>query len=512
MTDKQYLEANEKALENIEHIVVLMLENRSFDNLLGWLYDGVEVPDGQIFEGLNESMWNPLNNIDTDGNPFVEKVSVAKNGMPRTIGRKKRSVKEDFTLPAPDPGEGYKDTNAQLFGVYKVDDIYPPAPTNMGFVNNYKDAMLYGTYSFGDAPTDPRDIMVCYTPEQTPVLSTLAKEFAVCDHWHCSVPSQTLPNRDFVHAASSSGNVNNKPNDTCNARTVFNQLQDAIDGGRNELSWGVYSGTSKGKAFSLTRTIMTQLHDIKYNDNFYGIDQFYKDAKAGSLPSYSFLEPQFSGPDQNDQHPPQDIRYGDKLIADVYNAVLQSPKWENTLLVITYDEHGGCFDHVAPPNGAKSPIEGAGEDGFRFNRFGVRVPTVLISPLIKKGCVARPAGWTPFDHASVISTVRKTFKLDKPLNARDEAAPDLGCVLTLTTARKDKPEVKPLALPKQIESSHVNDLHRMAEDALHSVTGTKRKEDHSIHDYIHETYHDHFYAKKSSKDATDKREVADVGA
>ena len=255
----QYLEPNETALEKIKHIVVLMLENRSFDNLLGWLYDGEQPPRGQQFEGLHSGLWNPLDNIDADGMPFIEQVYIRKNGAPtkKKYGKPSDS-KPDFTLPAPDPGEGYKDTNHQLFQFYDVAIEYPPQPTNMGFVNNYKNAMLYGTLTYGDAPTDPREIMACYTPDQTPVLSTLAKQFAVCDGWHCSVPSQTLPNRDFVHAATSCGYVNNKPQANCDAPTIYNKIQDAIkNNNRTDLSWKVYSGTSKGQPFSLTRLIMT---------------------------------------------------------------------------------------------------------------------------------------------------------------------------------------------------------------------------------------------------------------
>ena len=121
--------------------------------------------------------------------------------------------------------------------------------------------------------------MKCYTPAQTPVLSALARGFAVCDQYHCSVPSQTLPNRDFVHAATSTGHVNNGPESQCGARTLFNQIQDAIDAGRAELSWGVFGdnlassskdqgGELGGDHFSLTRLIMTRLHEARFDGNF----------------------------------------------------------------------------------------------------------------------------------------------------------------------------------------------------------------------------------------------------
>lgn len=494
----QYLEPNETALQKVKHIVVLMLENRSFDNLLGWLYDGETPPRGQQFEGLRSDLWNPLDNIDADGIPFIEQVYIQKNGVSQNKNAQKSSppVSEpDYTLPKPDPGEGYKDTNHQLFQFYDVPIEYPPRPTNMGFVNNYKNAMLYGTLTYGDAPTDPRKIMTCYTPQQNPVLSTLARAFAVCDAWHCSVPSQTLPNRDFVHAATSCGLVNNKPQEYCDAPTIYNKIQDAINNNnRTDLSWKVYSGTSKGQPFSLTRLIMTQLHSTDYDANFVSINEFYKDASSGNLPSYSFLEPQFSNPGQNDQHPPSDIRAGEQLIADVYNAVVNSPQWEETLLVITYDEHGGCYDHVAPPGHATPPDQTGmpGQYGFTFNRFGVRVPTVLISPYIQAGTICRPAGYTPFDHTSILATIRNCFKLDAPLTARDAAAPDLSCVLTLDTARTDKPVVSPLPFSSETQKHHVNELHKTIARALTNVTGRRKAKDESIHDFIHKSYKDHF--------------------
>lgn len=500
----QYLPSNPDALKKIKHIVVLMLENRSFDNLLGWLYDGEEIPDGQEFEGLNYSLWNPLNNIDSDGVPFIEKVGIRKNGETYQLGRKKvYDPPVDYTLPKPDPGEGFKDTNFQLYSHYEVAQVYPPFATNLGFVNNYKNAMLSGTYTYQDKPSDPRDIMTCYTPDQVPALSSLAKNFAVCDQWHCSIPSQTLPNRDFFHAASSCGQVNNDPNGNCDATTIFNLMQDAIENkNRTDLSWKIYSGTEDGKQFSLTRTIMTALQPAKFNDNFKNIKEFYTDAAAGNLASYTFLEPQFSGPGQNDQHPPIDVRSGDQLIADVYNAIKNSPAFNETLLIFTYDEHGGCYDHFPPPNYATPPKSSKppGQFGFRFNRLGVRVPTVLVSPYIKAGTIARPAGEDPYEHTSVIKTIRLAFDLPEPLTNRDKYAPDLSGVLTLDQPRTDLPDVvEPKGyIPSKVPGK-ANDLNHISADTLEKLSGKPKPKDESkLHDYIHDTYEEHFHGKKRS--------------
>jgi len=496
-----------KNLDKIKNIVVVMLENRSFDSMLGWLYE-----DNKDFEGLNKNMWCPLDNIDTNGVPFTEKVPIHKNGESTWKYGQETKHPVSFTLPAPDPGEGFKDTNDQLFGHYNIANEYPPEPTNSGFVNNYNRAMLYGTYSFGDKPTDPREIMTTYTPDQLPVLSALALKYAVCDHWHCSVPSQTLPNRDFIHAATSTGFVNNQPESLCDAKTIYNQIEEAINQGRVDLSWKIYGSNPLVKTdrsyksdkdgheensdyFSLTRVIMSKLHDSKLDKNFQTMDNFYDDCKNGDLPRYSFLEPIFHGEDQCDQHPPSDVRSGEKFLADIYNSLVDSPQWNDTLLVITYDEHGGCFDHIAPPEAtAPSKDKPAGQDNFLFNRFGVRVPTVLVSPYIKEGTICRPKGYVPFDHTSVISTARELFKLNEPLTERDAKAPDLGIALQLDTPRKDKVELKPLDYDKKDNGYH--QLHSLIEKALSNLSGTDKEKEEELIEYIYKSYKTFFYNSK----------------
>jgi phospholipase C len=154
------------------------------------------------------------------------------------------------------------------------------------------------------------------------------------------------------------------------------------------------------------------------------------------LPQYSFIEPRYfadlalnSIP--NDQHPPHNVLYGEQLIAQVYNALRSSPCWSRTLFVITYDEHGGCYDHVAPPPAVAPDGVMANPYGFTFQAFGVRVPAVVVSPYVPPGSIIRPAGATPFDHTSLISTVREIFGLGPPLTRRDEIAPSLVPALSL---------------------------------------------------------------------------------
>jgi phospholipase C len=200
---------------------------------------------------------------------------------------------------------------------------------------------------------------------------------------------------------------------------VFNRLSEA------GKSWRIYFHD-----FPQSATLARLWGDMVTQFRFFEGD-FARDAAAGTLPAYSFIEPRYF-PDTlrnklpNDEHPPHNIAYGEELIADVYNAVRAGPGWQQTLLVITYDEHGGCYDHVLPPQA--TPPDGLAPNGYNFGTFGVRVPAVIVSPYVRAGSIIRPSGPTPFDHTSIIATLRKLFGF-KPLTARDAAAPDLLAAL-----------------------------------------------------------------------------------
>jgi len=178
-----------------------------------------------------------------------------------------------------------------------------------------------------------------FTPDQVPVLARLAKQFAVCDHWFASAPCQTWPNRWFVHAATADGHENNNPPYFPDVPTIFNRLEEAgID------SWKIY--------FHDIAQAHTLLQLFLLGSHFQSYRQFQADCQAGKLPAYSFIEPQYFadfGYPENDQHPPSVVTLGEQLIADVYNCLRASKVWRKSLLIITYDEHGGCYDHAAPP-------------------------------------------------------------------------------------------------------------------------------------------------------------------
>ncbi len=399
-------------LSKIDHFVVLMLENRSFDQMLGYLYteQGNVSPLGHPYEGLtgNET------NIDSKGNA-VKVFKIDPN------------AKYAYYMPGADPGEGYYNTNGQLFGQNNVNDPGKKAD-NSGFIRNFEYSLNWEAKDkWSILPgTQPSDIMGMYHDKMLPVLSQLAKSYAVCDHWYCSAPTETLPNRAFLAMATSQGRLTDK-NNTYTAPTMFNYM------GSQGHSWSIYGYNNP----PLSRASYTDITNA--DKSHFGIfSDFVKAVDDKSLAEYVFLEPDW-GKGGNSQHPNYNVARGEEFILEVYNTLRHSKIWDKTMLIITYDEHGGCYDHVAPPTNATPPDNTTGEFGFDFSRFGVRVPAVLVSPYIESGSVFRvPEGATPLDHTSILKTIQQRFDLD-PLTKRDAAAHGLGDVLTLNEPRQDYP-------------------------------------------------------------------------
>jgi phospholipase C len=443
----------------LDHVVVLMFENRSFDNVLGRLYQPGEVAS---FEGvLGKDLSNPVPDwaADRSGGDFVS-----------------YGIASGMNSPSPDPGEEYPHVNTQLYGI-----IDPPAnrgvlsdrmaapfnapagprqrPSMDGFVADYISAF---TAEIGRPPSyaEYAQIMTGYTPEQLPVTSALARGFATFDHWFCEVPSQTFANRSFFHAGSSSGYVVNvSPADAFplhnTAETIFERLD------QQGLSWRVYCDPPSH--VSLTGIIHAPRLWPYFASRFVSTDQFLQDAADGNLPTYSFIEPNLLY-GHNDMHPafdalfpdtpidpPSSMLGGEALLAKIYNAVrsassLQGSNAWNTLLVVTFDEHGGTYDHVPPPSAPPpQPATTPGQLNFAFDRSGLRVPTIAISPWIPAQAVVTDQ----YRATSVIATLRNRWQLGAPLTARDAIAADLAPVLSLATPRDpaDWPHVTPRPVP-----------------------------------------------------------------
>ncbi|PYS85029.1 MAG: phosphoesterase [Acidobacteria bacterium] len=406
-------------LSKIQHVVVLMLENRSFDHMLGFLYadQGNKSPAGQPFEGLTGKESNP-----------------DANGKPVPVFKIKATDQNAYFMPGADPGEGYAATNSELFG--STDAPVPPVPINQGFVKDFAYTLGWqAKKKWSILPgTVPQNIMGIFTPQMLPVLSGLARGYAVCDHWYSPAPTETLPNRAYANAGTSQGHMNDSTK-SFTVQSIFGLMS------QHSVSWAIYGYTSK----PLTRLNFPDTTSAP-NSHFGVFKDFQAAAASGTLPAYTFLEPDW-GSTGNSQHPNYDVALGEQLIHDVYYALRKGKGWNQTLLIVTYDEHGGCYDHVPPPQGAVPPDNCQGEYGFDFRRFGVRVPAVLVSPLIAPGTVFRvPNGTTPLDHTSILKTVEKRWGLPA-LTARDAAAPDIGGVLTLATPRTDDP-LKGVVVPK----------------------------------------------------------------
>ena len=400
-------------LSSIEHVVVLMLENRSFDHMLGWLYseNGNVSPSGSRFEGLTGNETNP-----------------DANGKPVKVFPITQTTPNAYSMPGFNPGEGYMATNRQLFGSTKAPANGTPASMN-GFVADYTATLGWQSGALGMSAvsgTTAGDIMGCFTPAALPVLSGLARGFAVCDHWYGSVPTETLPNRAFACSGTSQGHLDDHTR-TYTSPSIFGALS------KHGIDWSAYGYDAE----PLARHVFTDITGAPLS-HFGRFTAFTAAAAAGKLAPFVFLEPSW-GARGNSQHPNYDVALGERLIHDVYYALRNGPAWNRTLLIITYDEHGGCYDHAPPPWGATPPDNTVGEFGFDFTRFGPRVPTVLVSPLIEAGSVFRaPPGGSPLDHTSILKTVENRWGLP-PLTARDRAASDVSGALKLNRPRSDDP-------------------------------------------------------------------------
>lgn len=400
-------------LDRLKHIVVVMMENRSFDHMLG----GLKALDPRI-EGLTGAEMN----LDSNGNPAPVLPKAAYQGQ-----------------LDPDPDHHFPGIDRQIFD----GNMAPDRQATMGgFVKSYFAQRRDVKHS--------RQIMYYYRPEKLPVLTTLAREFAVFNGWFSSIPGPTLCNRAFAHYGSSFGHVGMQifyPN--TRFKSIYQRLDEA-------------GKTAKIYFFDAKSSTMEVVNLLQHQPQFFGLfEQFRDDCKKGTLPDYSFVEPNYSDHDgdggallASDQHPDHDVREGERFIASVYNAIKGNPDlWQSTALLITYDEHGGIYDHVPPP--ACTPDGFVAQPGdtetgkeFLFDRLGVRVPAVLVSPWIPKHTVVPGVGAPVaerriFEHASIPATVTEHFlgRFDAR-SPREKAAETFLDLLSLSRPRTDTPDFR----------------------------------------------------------------------
>jgi len=438
----------------IEHVVYLMLENRSFDHVLGWLYEQGEtgirfVGHDKPFDGLKPEM-NNLNPRNGNQPVYVQKYMKGDFGQEENL---------DF-LPN-DPYHDKSDVMRQFFFDHRDGYAQRRKPDMGGFVWN----------------NGVEEVMWSYTPQQLPVLNGLAAQFAVSDEWFSSMPGATDPNRAFAFTGSAMGTLNNFQNGA--EYTYWNLTP------RRASIWKTLwaNGFTDFKLYHSVEWmnyihtyhlfLEGQIPTVDANTSTYlaDINRFKADALAGKLPAFSLLEPAWIAPvGTTSYHPGADLVPGERALADLYQVLRASPAWEKTLFVVTFDEHGGIYDHAPPPY-TVNPWPQDTRDGFHYDLMGVRVPTLLISPWIDAQTVFRSGQETPFDSTSFLSTLLQWAGIPRSrwaMGDRVQQAPSFEAALRRSTPRDDAPETLVTPYDKTFPPEGgvkgplpIHDLHRL---------------------------------------------------
>jgi phospholipase C len=386
------MDSSTASSDPIKHVIVLMLENRSFDQMLGCLQEIYPNLDG-IAPG------QPPRTNQADGVSYAQ------------------SPAASFVAPA-DPNHDYPHV------------VYQISKGNSGFAQDFANCFPQS------GQPDRQEVMNFHARGKLPALHTLAESFTICDHWFSSLPGPTWPNRLFVHSGTSLGRVT-MPEGVMNANLHwYNQttLYDRLN--EKKVAWKIYFGDVPQSWVLVNQWAPRNII------NYHHMQRFFEDIAGDEkiFPSYVFIEPTYNQPGANDDHPCHNVLEGEKLIAEVYNALRANEAlWQSSLLVVLYDEHGGYYDHVTPP--AAVPPDHHQEE-FTFDRLGVRVPAILASPYAKKQVVN-----TQFDHTSLLRYLVDKWGL-RSLGARvaDAKTNSIGSALT-NIARTDTPTELPMPQP-----------------------------------------------------------------
>jgi phospholipase C len=412
----------------IDHIVVLMMENRSFDHMLGYL----SLEGGRTdVDGLAEGMENTLAD---DGKKYA--IHLAQGTT---------------LLKAQDPCHAWDCVHKQL------------ANDNAGFVQNYWDTRTPEAKAAKPRIVQPGNVMAYHNAEQLPVYDFLARNYCICDRWFCSIPAPTLPNRLYAVAGTSGGYKSGSAS-LFNLHTFVRHLDKA------HADWCWYIHT-----LPPTVWVADPEYAIFHGGSiawFQNTERwpwfhptFLERAAQGNLPAVSWIDPHFVDVvplGSNDDHPPTDLRAGQELVFRLYSALANSPAWDRTMLVITYDEHGGFYDHVSPATAAPPPPDERPD----FRAYGPRVPAIVVSPWVEAGVVAT---WPDsddkivFDHTSLIKTILLRFCRQDDgtiphMSARVDGANHLGHLLTAGSPRP-APDFQPLLDPLKAFRADRLDAH-----------------------------------------------------
>jgi len=433
-----------ESFQKIRRFVVLMLENRSFDHLVGYM----KMHDPRV-AGLS----GKEGNYQDPNSPLP----------PPTTVRRATSFVMAF-----DPGHEFDDVQMQLYGPKAA----PPPSANLPGDPAPMNGFVYSAILAAKAakvPNDASRVMECFQPDQIKVISTLIREFALFNFWFSSLPGPTWPNRFFVHAATSGG-LTDSPDDerivagfSFAGGTIYQRLESA---GKD---WRIYhDGLPQAAGIDSLRLDYVS----PFTKHFREMKFFEGDVTSNSLPEYTFLEPRYDTGHNylngNSMHPLNDLRKGEQLVKQVYEILRNSDYWGESILIITFDEHGGFYDHTPPPSAVPTgdDVRYANPDHpFGFDRLGVRVPAILVSAYTQKGTVV---GTDPtdvstiFDHSSIPATVEKLFGL-QPLTPRDSAAKTLDIALNQSAPRlssADAPTTLPDPVPDTLLTRLINFFRR----------------------------------------------------
>jgi phospholipase C len=369
----------------IDHVVVVMMENRSFDHWLGWLADDATyISAGQSRYGGGFTVDGQQHQtFPSSGGPVDTEHLLTLPGITDPY----RGCGFD------DPGHGWTQGRAQRDGGFLA-----TGSGNDVFATGY------------------------YLPDDLPFTSELARRFAVCDHSHASILGPTYPNREYLIAGQSYGNKSNSapPATGFAGDTVVERMTAA--------------GATVRSYF--TDLPVLGLWGSRMGPSISPIDAYFDACAAGTLPNVSFVDPGFVGGSRTDNHPHGDVRAGERFVRDVFAAFINSPNYARGLAILTYDEWGGFFDHVAPPvflDDRASVV-----DADNFGQAGFRVPTVLVSPYAQRGFVDHRT----YDHTSILRFLHWRFGGAPPegpggpagwsLTTRDRNALNIGASLVMT--------------------------------------------------------------------------------
>ncbi|PTU21101.1 hypothetical protein P175DRAFT_0532473 [Aspergillus ochraceoroseus IBT 24754] len=406
---------------HIKNVVVLVMENRSFDNLLG----------GQKHHGLE----NPVNS-----GPFCNPFNLTDPSEGSACTEPK-----DYDSVSNDPDHSVYGNNIEFFGTFNP--VEGAVPHNQGFLHE----QMRRYSSKVNKTTLATQVMHYYTEEQVPVLTSLVKNFVTFNHWHSDIPGPTDPNRAAIVSGSSYGHGTNDAGFHAHKlpqRSIWEQLTETNHTWLNY--WDPAGGTGPDSGY------FTWTYSTGNNDKIVHLDQFYTDAAAGKLPEFSYINPSCCGVGTTSMHPSGLISDGEALIKQVYEAVRNSPQWEETLFVLTFDETGGFFDHVLAPSAPRPDNQTYTESTpsgepytLTFDRLGGRIPTLLISPWISKGHVEQKGlnsdGQTvSYSASSLLRTLGYLWDFE-PFNPRIEAAASFEHLITRTSPRQGSPTVLPSA-------------------------------------------------------------------